>query len=214
MSLFSIPEWARNATKMMRSEPFITSTGIAAFVHSTWALAVMFSGQPPPITDFVTLLQWALLVLPAALIAFSVDVGQIVTSSQLRNGQRNRAKYATFFLLAAATFYLQWLYMIHHVPALELGAGVRGDWAAGIATIRDASVWIVPALLPLATLLYTFSHGGTTEQRDVTELPAKTGKGKRARWNIKTLPMIRNHAQTQTLPNSSNGNGHKSREQA
>ena len=46
------------------------------------------------------------------------------------------------------------------MPALVPGNGV------GLSTItlylRDAALWIVPALLPLSTLLYTFSQSEVT----------------------------------------------------
>lgn len=142
----------------VRDEPFIATTGLAAFVHSTWALSVMFSGTPPEITNLVSLLMTAFFVIPAALIAFAIDVGQIATSAEIRNGNRARTKYLTFFVLALATYYLQWLYLAHHIPKLPLGEGIRQDWIGFVSVMKDASIWILPALLPLSTLLYTFSH--------------------------------------------------------
>lgn len=149
----------KNALKRISDEPFIASTGAAAFVHSTWSLTVLFSGRPPVLTgDPGIFVQWLLFVLPAAFIAFAIDVGQIVTSAQIRSGKRNIAKIVTFGVLALATYYLQWQYIVHHIPALELGDGIRSDWAASITTMRDAAVWVIPALLPIATTLYTISH--------------------------------------------------------
>jgi len=44
------------------------------------------------------------------------------------------------------------------MPELALSAGVRRDWLPVVALIRDSALWVIPALLPLSTLLYTFSH--------------------------------------------------------
>lgn len=149
----------RNALQRIIDEPFIASTGAAAFVHSTWSLAVLFSGNPPTLNgDVGFFFDWLLFWLPAAFIAFAIDVGQIVTSAQIRSGKRNAAKMLTFSVLAVATYYLQWLYIVHHMPALDLGDGIRSDWQAGITAIRDFAVFAIPALLPIATVLYTISH--------------------------------------------------------
>jgi hypothetical protein len=54
--------------------------------------------------------------------------------------------------------------MAHHMPALELAPGVRATWAGFATVMRDAAVWVIPALLPLSTLLYTFSGGRVHRQ--------------------------------------------------
>lgn len=135
------------------SQPFVFSTGLAALAHSTWSLGTLFAGREP---EQFTPAWWAWL-LPALLIAFSLDVGQIATSAEIRSGQRTRAKYATFATFAIATYYLQWLYISHHMPLLQLAPGVSA-WSTGITMIvRDLAQWLIPVLLPLSTLLYTFS---------------------------------------------------------
>lgn len=144
-----------NILKHLVQQPFVASTGIAALVHSTWALGTLFSGKEPSQQFSASWFAW---VIPAFLIAFALDVGQIATSAEIRAGHRNRRKYATFAVFALATYYLQWLYMAHHMPALELAAGVRETWSGTAQLIRDAAIWFIPALLPLSTLLYTFSQ--------------------------------------------------------
>lgn len=143
-----------NAIKHALQNPFISATGLAAFVHSTWALATLFGGQPPTMQVSLEFAYW---LIPAMLIAFALDVGQIATSGQIRGGQKQAVKYATFAVFAIANYFLQWLYMAHHMPALPLATGVRSDWQPLAQLIRDASLWIIPAFLPLATLLYTVS---------------------------------------------------------
>ncbi len=134
-------------------QPFVFATGLAALSHSTWALATLFAGKEPEQFTFA----WFSWLAPALLIAFALDVGQIVTSAEIRAGQRTITKYFTFGIFAIATYFLQWLYIIHHIPALELSQGVRGEWHSVVLLLRDCAIWIIPALLPLSTLLYTFS---------------------------------------------------------
>jgi len=143
-----------NMFRHIASQPFIVSTGLAALFHSTWALATLFTGKEP-YPQFTG--EWFAWVVPAALIAFALDVGQVVTSAEIRAGHKKTAKYVTFAVFALATYFLQWLYMIHHIPALELSEGVRDEWAFIVTLFRDCAIWVIPALLPLSTLLYTFS---------------------------------------------------------
>lgn len=158
----------------LASEPFIVATGAAAWVHSTWTFAISFSGALPPSTDKGA---WLLTMIPAALLAFAIDVGQIRTANDIRKGQRNGAKLLTFGVLALATAYLQWFYMVAHIPALPLGAGIRSQWIEPITVMRDASVFIIPLLLPIATVLYTISN---------SDAPAmKNRKRKSKAWSLK-----------------------------
>ena len=142
-----------NILRHIASQPFVFTTGLAALAHSTWALATLFAGEEP--VQFTV--AWFAWLIPALLIAFALDVGQIVTSAEIRAGQKRMVKYVTFAVFALATYFLQWLYMVHHVPLLELSEGVRSEWAFAVTLLRDCSIWVIPALLPLSTLLYTFS---------------------------------------------------------
>lgn len=151
-----------NLYKHLIQQPFVAATGLAALVHSTWSLGTLFSGNQPAAELSIHFIGW---IMPAFLIAFALDVGQVVTSAEIRAGQRTPAKYATFAVFAAATYYLQWLYIAHHMPELSLAAGVRESWGDFTALLRDAAIWIIPALLPLSTLLYTFSHQEPQQQQ-------------------------------------------------
>lgn len=148
-------------------QPFVFATGLAALSHSTWALATLFAGKEPEQFTFA----WFSWLAPALLIAFALDVGQIVTSAEIRAGQRTITKYFTFGIFAIATYFLQWLYIIHHIPALELSQGVRGEWHNVVLLLRDCAIWIIPALLPLSTLLYTFSSQAENDVRPQQETP-------------------------------------------
>jgi hypothetical protein len=143
-----------NILKHIYEQPFISATGAAALVHSTWSLGTLMSGNQP-IADFsISFVGW---LVPALLIAFALDIGQIVTSAKIRHDGLTASRAVTFGIFAFATYYLQLLYCIHHVPSLVLADGVRGEWQGAVTLIRDASIWIIPMLLPLSTLLYTLS---------------------------------------------------------
>jgi len=148
-------------------QPFIFTTGLAALFHSCWSIATLFTGPEPPQGTQA----WFAWVLPGFLIAFSLDVGQIVTSAEIRQGSRSWQKYTTFAVFAIATYYLQWLYAAHHMPLLELAPGVTD--IPLVTGLRDLALWFLPALLPLSTLLYTFSHDTQTTMQTHPEAESR-----------------------------------------
>ena len=133
---------------------FIIATGFTALLHSTWALATIFNGLEPKQLS----LDWFAWVIPAFAFAFSIDVGQIATSVDIRNGERTPAKYVTFAVLAIATYYLQWWYIAAHIPMVALSQGVANSYLSSATFLRDLALWIVPGLLPASTLFYTLSY--------------------------------------------------------
>lgn len=149
-----------NFLKHMTENLFITFTGIAALVHSTWSLGTMFSGVMPE-SDWVKLAWWGV---PAFFVAFAMDIGQISTSADIRHKGLTWQRGLTFFVFAIATYYLQFLYIAHHMPALEIASGVSDFHRWTVVTARDASIWILPLLLPLATMLYTISDGDSQKE--------------------------------------------------
>lgn len=146
--------------KHMSENLFITFTGIAALVHSTWSLGTMFSGKAPTGTWW----EFAGWVLPAFFVAFAMDVGQISTSAAIRHNGLTWQRGLAFFVFAVATYYLQFLYIAHHMPALQIASGVSEFHQSTVVTARDAAIWILPLLLPLSTMLYTISDGDKKEQ--------------------------------------------------
>jgi hypothetical protein len=140
---------------------FVITTGFAALLHSTWTLATVFNGIEPQ--QFTA--DWYAWIGVAFLAAFAIDVGQIAISVELRSGERTRAKYIAFTVLACATYFMQWWYVAHHIPDLSLGNGLRAEWAGFARLLSDAAVWIVPGLLPAATIIYTFSYAKPRSQR-------------------------------------------------
>lgn len=155
--------------KHITEQPFVVATGLAAFLHSTWALGTLFAGKQPD-ADFNW--QFAGWIIPAALIAFALDVGQIATAAEIRAGQRTTGKFTTFIIFAVSTYYLQWVYMANHMPALELAPGVAERWKDAPQIIHDLALWIIPALLPLSTALYTLSSADPGTQISASEYVA------------------------------------------
>ena len=140
------------------SELFVAFTALAALTHSTWSLAVVFGGLEP---DFG--LSWIGWIIPGFFIALSIDVGLLVTSMQLRSGSRTWQRYIAFVVLALSMFSLQLYYSITHAPLVPLSAGVRIDWIPFLSLFRDAMIWIVPLLLPIAITLHSFSGNDRPE---------------------------------------------------
>lgn len=150
--------------------PFITFTGLAALVHSTWSLGTLFSGVAPSGNWW----DYAAWVIPAFFIAFAMDVGQISTSAKIRHNGLSCGSALAFFVFSVATYYLQFLYIAHHMPALAISAGVSPFHQWAVVTARDAAIWILPLLLPLSTMLYTISDGDKKEQAIAPTLPEPT----------------------------------------
>jgi len=146
--------------KHMSENLFITFTGIAALVHSTWSLGTMFSGVAPQ-GDWLAMAGW---LLPAFFVAFAMDIGQISTSAAIRHNGLTWQRALTFFVFALATYYLQFLYIAHHLPLIALADGISDTHRETVKISVDAAIWILPMLLPLATMLYTISDGDKREQ--------------------------------------------------
>ena len=146
---------------------FVFFTGMAALLHSTWSIGTLFSGvQPEPTIDLfnrfpdaIHFLGW---IVPAFLIALSLDIGQVKTAAEIKEGQRHWSKLLTFAVFAVATYYLQWFYLTEHTPTLVASQGIREEWRWTVQLIRDWSLWLIPLLLPLSTIMYTFSDRKTT----------------------------------------------------
>lgn len=162
-----------NFLKHFTGQPFVLATGIAALIHSTWSLGTLFSGIQPAVENISTFIGWihfAGWILPALLIAIALDVGQVVTSHEIRTTGLTWQRGLTFFVFAFATYYLQWLYLAHHMPELSLSEGVSDVYRGFALTMRDTGMWLIPLLLPMSTLFYTFS--GDTAQKPKIKQPS------------------------------------------
>lgn len=155
----------------LNSELFVVTTALAALSHSTWTLSTMFAGlEPQP--QFTP--AWFAWVVPGFLIAVSFDIGLVSISDEIRSGNRSRAKFLALGVLSASMFLLQWGYISHHMPALSLAPGVRAEWQGVAALLRDSLLWVIPALLPLAVTLHTFSHNKPAEPPQPETAPSST----------------------------------------
>lgn len=154
-------KWFAELLSRFWTHAFVIATGTAALAHSTWTLASAFGGAEP--IQF-SQAWWAWLA-PGLLLAFAFDVGQIAISVELRNGERTRPKYVAFVVLALSTYFLQWWYLAHHLPALPLAEGLRPEWRGFASLISDAILWVAPGLLPIATTLYTWSYAAPKRVR-------------------------------------------------
>lgn len=160
---------------------FIFATSLAMLVHSTWTFGTLFSGKQPIVypSDPSTIVAYLFWVTPALLVALAIDVGQIQTSvklSKAKKWQQSLALGITFVTLALAGYYLQWYHLAHHIPALEFGTGLTPEVKASLGGLKDIAIFIIPALLPLSTILYTMSssHDETVTDElsnDVGQLP-------------------------------------------
>jgi hypothetical protein len=151
----------KSILKHSLSQPFILATAIAAFLHSTWTVSTLFGGLQPEAALSWQFLGW---LLPGVLLAFSLDIGLLSTANKLARGENVRGLRITFFTLAGSMYFLQWAYIVHHIPALALSNGVRAEWQPFVTLLRDMAVWVIPALLPVSVTLYTFSAGGAARE--------------------------------------------------
>ncbi len=140
----------KNLPQAILQNVFVAFTALAAWLHSAWVFSTSFGGNAPD-GDTGRLLMF---YLPGALLAFALDIGLLAVSVKLRH-RRTWPRVITFGSLAVFQFYLQWQYLIQHVPPVVLAAGVRDDWRTWVQTIADLRILIVPLLLPLALILYT-----------------------------------------------------------
>ncbi len=120
----------------------------------------MFSGRAPE-GDWGAYAAW---VLPAFFVAFAMDIGQISTSAAIRHEGLTWQRAVTFCVFALATYYLQFLYIAHHLPLLQLADGLSDFHRGNVKIAVDAAIWIMPLFLPLSTILYTLSGGDKQEQ--------------------------------------------------
>lgn len=152
-------------------ELLIIGTGAFAFLHSTWAIATFFSGpEPDRVANGV---QWGLWLAEGCIFAGVMDIGQVVTAMLIRAGKNTRGYKLTFAVFALATYITQFLYIIAHVPLVPIAAGVAEQYLPVAKFVRDATIFVLPAMLPVSTTLYTFSHGADSVRAKPVPPPTK-----------------------------------------
>lgn len=131
---------------------FVLAVSLAAVAHSSWTFSTILGGSEPP--DLGERIPW---VLTGLFLAFSLDIGLLALSSEIRHGKRSGGRFVAFVVLAAAMCYLQTVFCLTHAPVLTLSKAVRADWIPFGQGILDLAVFLTPALLPVAIVLHTFS---------------------------------------------------------
>lgn len=137
------------------AQPFLVAVSLAAAIHSSWSFSTLFTGLEPHPQFSASWFSW---IVPGVMLAFSVDIGLLSLANQIRLGNRTRGRLLAFAVLCVAMGFLQFLYIAAHMPEVHLGAGVRGDWVGLVSLLRDASIWVLPMLLPTALILFAFSE--------------------------------------------------------
>jgi hypothetical protein len=119
----------------------------------------MFNGVEPAIVDASSFLNWLWWVLPGALFAVSLDVGQIASAASIRRGSKTKiavaAKVVTFAIMAFFSYALQLIYLLHHVPAISLGSGLSLASQDAAHSVFEVCYWLLPGMLPLSIVLFT-----------------------------------------------------------
>lgn len=146
--------------KAFLAHVFIVLTGLAALPHSVWSFSIIFNGREPAFGP-----AWFGWIFAGAMLGIAVDAGQIVISIQIARGERTVARYIAFGVLTLATFYLQWLFASAHVSHIGIGEGVNQNAVPFVGGLQDAGMWIIPAMLPIATLIYTFGYSPVRRAR-------------------------------------------------
>lgn len=144
----------RSFLSLLWAHIFIILTGLAALPHSIWSASTIMQGVEP---GFPTL-AWVAWAFSGFLLGLAIDAGQIAISIQIARGERHWMRFVAFGALTLITFYLQWYYASAHVPLTQLGPGMNGQVTPFASGLRDLGVWLVPALLPITTLIYTFGY--------------------------------------------------------
>ena len=141
---------------------FVLAVSLAAVAHSSWTFSTILGGDEPP--DLGERIPWVLIGL---FLAFSLDIGLLALSGEIRHGKRSIGRYIAFTVLAAAMAYLQTVFCLTHAPVLTLSKAVRADWILSAQLILDLAVFITPALLP-SPLCYT--HSAAKKPRQLSPL--------------------------------------------
>ncbi len=203
----------QNLLRKAQQHAFVASVSVAAFTHSSWSLATVFSGHEPSFG-----LAWLGWIIPGALIAGSVDIGLLHLAARIQHRQeRTLGRVTAFAVLCAGMFALQGLYVASHMPVIELGPGVRADWIPAVSLFRDSMLIVVPGLLPLALILHTIS-GAEAEYRDARSDDAPAAGSDGVEMPGSSTPaknfqeVVTEPARPLALPGngtSPSGNGHK-----
>ena len=143
---------------------------IATFRHTTHGFATLEHGS----------------LALGALSAIAIDIGMIHAAEQLRGvADPDRWLVAGLLLSAFGSFFAQLLYAVLNVEAMVVAPGAA--WLEPAASsLVDARVIIMPLILPLLAIVYSFASGGHAvavqdDANDKVRIIALTGRTKTAR---------------------------------
>lgn len=156
------------------NELFLTAVSLASLAHSTAILALFFGGSAPEYPaggwlDIGYMARLAYHYLPAFAVALSIDVGLLSVSQKLKAGRLTywqlAANLLTFGVFSFLIFVTNHIYLAMHIPEVTLGEGVRAAWLPVTELLRDSTLFLLPASLPIAMMLYTLGaiDGGSDE---------------------------------------------------
>jgi hypothetical protein len=143
----------KSVTKHIKdTSPFVLAVSLAAVAHSSWTFSTILGGAEP--SDTWERIAW---MLSGLFLAFSLDIGLLIVSGEIRDGKGSKGKVVAFAALALAMAYLQTIFCLTHAPVLTLSKAVAADAIPFAQGLLDKAVFVTPVLLPIAIVLHTFS---------------------------------------------------------
>lgn len=136
---------------------------IATMQHTVWSSSFIFEGSIP-----LTPIERVWWIFNGFLIALTIDIGMFLTARQLRK-QFSITAFVAFIIAALASFYMQLVYTSYHTGDFQFGIGVASQWLNVLKPFIEARVFILPLILPLFAVIYTFSN---REVRPIVALPS------------------------------------------
>lgn len=148
-----------NIWRHFKEQPFIVLVAFAALPHTVWTIGTYTAGiQPEAFGDWSNLVRAVAWLLPPLAFGIAFDIGQVVTAGEIRNGNRSQWLVRTFYALSVFSYISQLLYAMHHYPKLDIGNGAAPLVTSIGSFISQCAVFVLPALLPAATVLYTMAY--------------------------------------------------------
>lgn len=186
--------------KHFKEQPFVVFVALAALPHSMWTIGTYMSGDFPRFaawSDLPAVLWW---LVPALSLAIAFDVGMVVTAGEIRGGNKSRWLVFTFYALSFASYVLQFLYVLPHAPHVPVGTGAQ-PFVINVGTfIQQVCIFLLPAFLPAATILYTMaSHETANVRSDIKIEPLSSPNFNETAISGVPIPEIENTGQKQAF---------------
>lgn len=148
-----------NIWRHFKEQPFIVLVAFAALPHTVWTIGTYTAGlQPDAFGEWSNLIRAVAWLLPPLMFGIAFDIGQVVTAGEIRNGNQSQWLIRTFYALAVFSYISQLLYAMHHYPKMGIGEGAAPIVTTVGSIISQIAVFVLPALLPVAQVLYTMAY--------------------------------------------------------